>query len=580
MGCKERDLSEEISIMSSSLNDALLFTTMCIIGLEVEVQVKNGSVYSGIFHTASAENDYGVVLKKAMMIKKGKKYTSLAHGSVIETLVIHSGDLVQVIAKGVMFPADGISSVVTAEDAEAANGSIRLSECLRNELQLQMIKSTKPAPAKRKHSSQLRGSNQNKDKSGYGLTHGDVGDKQIRREIAAKSVGAAVESESKKIGGGHPNKIEERLTEPVIIVGGSQVEEDKPQLKEKESVQKFEAHKSKTIHGQCSTLYSNHSRICYTSQDTKAPQLVFADKGVLGISASIPADSKPSLSNVSSDSQPDLHDGERLRVVADAPEISISSTKVVPVNMQSYANHLASPTVSVASTDVNTNSKDFKLNPEAKTFLPVLSIPRSVAPSAAITTTSSGYIQNGPIVVPVAGAQSDAGINPFAPHSSSPIKFVHYNNVVAVNDVNASQYPQPIGGHVSSRSQPVRYGGHYAPFQEGPTYVHPNYQSVSVSRLGQHVYVHPFSHDIIQNATAPSIHALFSHPQTHLPKQQGITAAMQGLQICVAPPPFISSGGQQPYTLPLHIPVSQLPFPTVRPIPFPVPNTHFVGKFI
>ncbi|RZC80422.1 hypothetical protein C5167_042998 [Papaver somniferum] len=543
MGCKERDLPEGTSTMSSSsLNDALLFTTMCIIGLEVEVQVKDGSAYSGIFHTASVEKDYGVVLKKAMMIKKGKKCTSLAHGSVIDTLVILSGDLVQVIAKGVMLPADGISSNVTAEGAEAANGSIRRSECLRSELQI--IKSTKPAPAKRKQSSQLRGSNQNKDKSGYGLTHGDIGDKQIRREFPAKSVGTAVEFGSKKIDGGHPNKIEERFTEPVIIVGGSQVGEDKPQLKEKGSVQKFEAHKSKTIH------------------DTKVPQLVFADKWVLGISASIPADSKLSLSNVSSDGQPDLHDCERLRVVADAPEISTSSTKVVHVNMQSYANHLASPTVSVASADVNTNSKDFKLNPEAKTFLPVLSVPRSVAPPAAVTTTSSGYIQNVPVVVPVAGAQADAGIIPFAPHSSSPIKFVHYNNVVAVNDVNASQYPQPIGGHVSSRPQPVRYGGHYAPFQEGPTYVHPNFQS-----------------DIIQSATAPSIHALFSHPQNHLPKQQGITAAMQGLQICVAPPPLISSGGQQPYTLPLHIPVSQPPFPTVRSIPFPVPNTHFVSKF-
>ncbi|RZC50692.1 hypothetical protein C5167_019115 [Papaver somniferum] len=578
MGCKERDLPEGTSTMSSSsLNDALLFTTMCIIGFEVEVQVKDGSVYSGIFHTASVEKDYGVVLKKAMMIKKGKKCTSLAHGSVIDTLVILSGDLVQVIAKGVMLPADGISSNVAAEDAEAASGSIRRSECLRNELQ--MIKSTKPAPAKRKQSSQLRGSNQNKDKSGYGLTHGDIGDKQIRREIAAKSAGTAVEFESKKIDGGHPNKIEERFTEPVIIVGGSQVGEDEPQLKEKGSVQKFEAHKSKTIHGQCSTLYNNHSHICCTSQDTKVPQLVLAYKGVLGISASIPADSKLSLGNVSSDGQPDLHDCERLRVVADAPESSTSSTKAVHVNMQSSANHLASPTVSVASADVNTNSKDFKLNPEAKTFLPVLSVPRSVAPPAAVTTTRSGYIQNSPVVVPVAGAQADAGINPFAPHSSSPIKFVHYNNVVAVNDVNASQYPQPIGGHVTSRPQPVRYGGHYAPFQEGPTYVHPNFQSVFVSRLGQHVYVHPFSHDIIQNATAPSIHALFSHPQTHLPKQQGITGAMQGLQICVAPPPLISSGGQQPYTLPLHIPVSQPPFPTVRSIPLPVPNTHFVSKF-
>ena len=41
-------------------SDTLLCLTACLIGQLVEVQVKNGSVYSGIFHTANAEKDYGL----------------------------------------------------------------------------------------------------------------------------------------------------------------------------------------------------------------------------------------------------------------------------------------------------------------------------------------------------------------------------------------------------------------------------------------------------------------------------------------------------------------------------------------
>lgn len=58
MGYKNRT---ELEINnSSSSSEALLFATMCIIGLPVDVHVKDGSVYSGIFYTASVEKDYGV----------------------------------------------------------------------------------------------------------------------------------------------------------------------------------------------------------------------------------------------------------------------------------------------------------------------------------------------------------------------------------------------------------------------------------------------------------------------------------------------------------------------------------------
>ncbi|KAK1440060.1 hypothetical protein QVD17_05885 [Tagetes erecta] len=51
---------------------------------------------------------------------------------------------------------------------------------------------------------------------------------------------------------------------------------------------------------------------------------------------------------------------------------------------------------------------------------------------------------------------------------------------------------------------------------------------------------------------------LTPHP-IHVPKHQG-TAAGQPLQLCVAPP-FIGGGGQPPFVLPSHIPVSQPPYP-------------------
>lgn len=44
---------------SSSLNESLLIATMCIIGLHVHVHVKDGSVFSGIFYTASIDNGFG-----------------------------------------------------------------------------------------------------------------------------------------------------------------------------------------------------------------------------------------------------------------------------------------------------------------------------------------------------------------------------------------------------------------------------------------------------------------------------------------------------------------------------------------
>lgn len=57
MGNRNRAETE----IEACLNEALLFATICIIGMPVDVHVRDGSVYSGTFHTASVDKEYGEV---------------------------------------------------------------------------------------------------------------------------------------------------------------------------------------------------------------------------------------------------------------------------------------------------------------------------------------------------------------------------------------------------------------------------------------------------------------------------------------------------------------------------------------
>ncbi|CAN6914909.1 unnamed protein product [Brassica oleracea] len=97
---------EDDNSPSSPLNETLLIATMCIFGLQVHVHVRDGSVFSGVFYTASFENGFGIVLKNAKMTKKGKSKANVASGSVVETLVIMSPNIVLVVAEGVSLPSN------------------------------------------------------------------------------------------------------------------------------------------------------------------------------------------------------------------------------------------------------------------------------------------------------------------------------------------------------------------------------------------------------------------------------------------------------------------------------------------
>ncbi|KAF6152358.1 hypothetical protein GIB67_006012 [Kingdonia uniflora] len=101
----------------SLLRDRLVYFTTCLIGHVVEVEVKNGSIFSGIYHAANVEKDFGISLRMARLVKdvsfRGQNIVSeWASKPIPKTLVIPGKDIVQIIAKG---------AYVISED-ESTNG--------------------------------------------------------------------------------------------------------------------------------------------------------------------------------------------------------------------------------------------------------------------------------------------------------------------------------------------------------------------------------------------------------------------------------------------------------------------------
>ncbi|CAK9179909.1 unnamed protein product [Ilex paraguariensis] len=97
----------------SPSRERLVYLTTCLIGQNVEVQVIDGSVFSGIFHATNAEKDFGIMLKMARLIKAG---SSRGHKNNLDSvnkppskaLIIPAKELVQIIAKGVSVTMDGL----------------------------------------------------------------------------------------------------------------------------------------------------------------------------------------------------------------------------------------------------------------------------------------------------------------------------------------------------------------------------------------------------------------------------------------------------------------------------------------
>jgi len=101
----------------SPSRERLVYLTTCLIGHRVEVQVTDGSLYSGIFHTTNAEKDFGIILKMAHSIRTGssqgqKSIAKSVSQAPSKTLIITAKELVQIMAKGVFVTRDGFTNDV------------------------------------------------------------------------------------------------------------------------------------------------------------------------------------------------------------------------------------------------------------------------------------------------------------------------------------------------------------------------------------------------------------------------------------------------------------------------------------
>lgn len=99
--------------VESPSRDRLVYATTCLIGHQVEVQVLDGSVFSGIFHATNTETDFGVILKMARVTKAGssrgqKNFSDSVRKPPSKTLIIPGKEIVQIVAKSVSVTRDGL----------------------------------------------------------------------------------------------------------------------------------------------------------------------------------------------------------------------------------------------------------------------------------------------------------------------------------------------------------------------------------------------------------------------------------------------------------------------------------------
>ncbi|PON65217.1 Ataxin 2, SM domain containing protein [Parasponia andersonii] len=437
MVCRDREFPgnespSSSSSSSSSTSEDLLYATLCLVGLHVDVQVRDGSVYSGVFHTASLENDFNIVLKKARMTNKGKGDSNIADDVVVETLVILSRDLVQIVAKGVKFSDDGCARNLAGNNAKAVVDSFLSEECPL----IDDGESVKSA-ASMKNIEQIRSSVQSKNELSQGLVPTNAR-KEGRnfREIKETS-GAAVDGRQH---------------------GNDELQEDKND-DEKELEFPEEENAIKVL----GTSSSSDTGVTQIKPESVRPTAMTE---------------KLLHSRVSSNHSPprkmENHFSQKTTSADDSPyvvssSVSTSTSPVVDVTSESCSKSVATSTEALSphfSQSNNRSPKEVKLDPDAKVFTTSFMDSESAASLPAVQTVAGTgcYMPNHSSVALVPAVQSGVGLSPVGSHSSRPVQSLPHDNFPPGNVAATSQFlPPPIVGHGRSRMRPRRriYAGQY-----------------------------------------------------------------------------------------------------------------------
>ncbi|KAK6785590.1 hypothetical protein RDI58_019045 [Solanum bulbocastanum] len=537
MGCKKggRFMPEEENGVGATLRDALLFTTMCITGLPVDVYIKDGAVYSGIFHTACVDDEYAIVLKRAKMIKKGSQEANVARGSLIETLVILSEDLVQVVAKGVMLSADSIQGHLDGDNARTVCSNITYPEYTKKEMK-----------APKSKVSTVDGEKASKERHVRNGLITKQSDRRESHESLRERTILEVQGSSSNVDVSvtQANTLENVTFITNLELSSNGISHGSPPLsstKLDDRNNDRHSHEQQTL-GKTPCLGPTSSSTPITSVSCVS-------------SSSAPADLVPSRGSIhnASTKESKLNPGAKIF----SPSTLQHRTVTPPVVPTMAYVPDSCPVVPVVTAE-----PEVEITP----FAPHPSVPVKFVPYNNLAAGNGG--------LDVQYAQPTIG---YMGSRTQPARY-------------GSQYHhlQAATGYVHPNSQNVREITMQLRLSEAVYFVRLERKfcrrscrviEVMVGRLGPLVYMHPVSHDIVQSAAGfpqVSTRPLLIPHQVHPPKHQGSTAP-QALQLYMAPP--VITGLQQPFTIP-SIPIAQASFPVMRPMQFPVPNGFVPNKFV
>ncbi|XP_024006325.1 polyadenylate-binding protein-interacting protein 3 isoform X2 [Eutrema salsugineum] len=126
---KNTENGREAGSVDSPYRDLFVYLTTCKIGHHVEVHLKNGSVYSGIFHSTDVKNNFGIILKMACLIREGGLRGMTPRSPLVskppsKTFIIPADELVQVITKDLpVYSNNGSNSVQSEKPLELLTDS-------------------------------------------------------------------------------------------------------------------------------------------------------------------------------------------------------------------------------------------------------------------------------------------------------------------------------------------------------------------------------------------------------------------------------------------------------------------------
>ncbi|XP_024536064.1 polyadenylate-binding protein-interacting protein 4 [Selaginella moellendorffii] len=550
---------EELRGGAHDVHGRLLYLTMCLVGQFVEVQLKDGSVFSGIFHTANMDKDFGVVLKMARLTKeaggksgKGDAVKQAARKPPTKSLIIYAKDLVQIDAKDVSLTGEYLPNGRSRENKNELLTDSFISQNRRDtERELKPWKPDSEAPRNLGLDTTFQNSwNRNWDqfetnKALFGVettfdeelytTKLEKGPQTREREREASRLAREIEGDSTRnnhlaedrgVSDAELDTLDEESRFSSVLRSHTEGdgEDDHHKAANSWNEETFGSVSGST-ESNVSTptaverpLQDSSQQVPATSSPRSSASASDAGLQALNLNTSVSEEvlrdfrdfketTKNSGTNSVSSSRP------RSPIKPAAPKASESPSPEIEADRPSTPAAPASAANNSATGNkkslLNPNAKEFKLNPNAKVFTPSFPPARPASP----INPSPIYVPAG---VPVAPMQ---GMPVYMQQPGQPAQYTQYNNTMAATGVTTSPYIQPsatfipgpagppiklppqtqaqVGASPYGQQQAIRYMP--PTMQPTPAYPHPNqYPQQVIYGQPPLVYIHQYPQAMMQ----------------------------------------------------------------------------------